>query len=473
MNIKRKINDINKHIEILENLNKEKCILLKDKNISYCLLREKNKFIMKRRVLENERIDYDNLHLLTLNEKTFLNEDKDIIFIMESLCNASSFDYISFNIYKFKSENFENRNYFQLIFKSDKKIPRLDFVFDNLINVSTEKSRYYSLNGLTFSIKNIRFNLYFVNQKFIIENIDYINFSEFNDYSRVVLISFGFLFGYVLRGEGYYFAYENNKFEEFCDYAYSDSFIDTYQTNFKPIDKSSFYSFIPSCCTEKERDKLTLTYEENLILISEKTFSILCTLCLDEKKILRAVELIMEGNQTTVEAQGIVYSVVLEILTSYITNDKNSKSIKPIDDKATAKKLKKELHNIAKEYIDNYKESVIKSKIDNINAPTNIDKLTKPFDLLHIPLNEIDKKIINHRNDFLHGNDFIKEDTLLEFATEHIYINYKLHFLIHALLLKLIGHHGKILNMVKLYSIDGCKKCEDEEVYRDIGEIYE
>jgi hypothetical protein len=473
MNIKRKFNDINKHIEILEGINEEQCILLTDKqnNYKYCLLRQENKLIMKRRVQKYETFDYDNMHLLTLNQNTFLNKDNDTILITESFWNSSPFGYISFNIYKFESENFQNKNFFQLIFKSNKKLPRLDFVFDSLINVSTEKSRYVR-NGLTFAVKDIRFNLYFVNQKFVIENIDHINFSEFDGYSRVIVLSFGFLFGYVPRGEGYYFAYENNDFKEFCDYAYSDRFIDTYQTHFRPIDKTLFYSFIPSKLSELERKVLTDKYEKNLILISEEIFSNLCNVCLDERKILRAIELIMEGNQTTVEAQGIVYSVVLEILTSYITNDKNSKSIKPIDDKVIAKELKKELHSIAKAYVNNYKDSAIKSKIDNINTPTNRDKLTKPFDLLNIPLNKIDKKIINHRNDFLHGNDFIEEETLWGFTTEHIYINHKLHFLIHALLLKIIGHHGKIINIVKLYAMDSCENCQDEEIYRDIGENY-
>lgn len=474
MNIKRKFHKINTHIQMLESVNKEKCILLIDKQdkVKYCLLKENDKLIMKRRVQQNETFDYENIHLLVLNQNTFLYEDKDSILITESLCNTFPLDYVSFNIYKFESENFQNKNFFQLVFKNDKNFPRLDFVFDNLINVSTEKSRY-SLNGLTFTVKDIRFNLYFVNKKFTIENIDYINFSEFDNYSRVVLLSFGFLFGYVPRGEGYYFAYENNDFKEFCDYAYSDRFIDTYQTYFKPIDKTSFHSFIPSGLSELERKVLTDKYEKNLILISEKIFSNLCNICLDERKILRAIELIMEGNQTTVEAQGIVYSVVLEILTSYIANNKNSKSIKPIEDKVIAKKLKKELHSIAKAYLNNYKDSAVKTRIDNINTPTNRDKLTKPFDLLNIPLNEIDKKIINHRNDFLHGNDFIEEKTLLGFTTEHIYINHKLHFLIHALLLKMIGHHGKIINIVKLYAMDSCENCQDEEIYRDIGKKYE
>ncbi len=471
MNIKRKFNSIDSHIEKIESITNKNHILFisKEDKREYHLLRKKNRLILKRKVFKEEMFKYGNIHLSHLNKKVFVYGN-DTIYITNSLFSETDLqNFISFNIYKFETKNFKNKHYFQLIFKGAKKYPRLDFVFENLINVSTE-TFIAPRNGILFDIKNIKFNLYFVNQKFVIENIDKINFEEFDKYSKIIRLCFGLLTGYAPGMKGYYFAYENNKFEEFCEYAYSDSFADTYQTHLKPIDTALFMSFFPSTYSEVEREKLIIEYKNNLILISRKIFSNLCNLCLKENKIRRAIELIMEGNQTTIEAQGIVYSVVLENLTSYISSAKNMKSIKPIEKKATEREMKEKLHTVAKKYVDNYQNSAIKTRIDNINAPTNKDKLIKPFELLNITLNEEDKEIINHRNDFLHGNDFIKVDTLVDFTRKHVYINHKLHFLIHALLLKLIGHYGKILNIVKLYPVEGCIKCEDEEIYRDIGE---
>ncbi|WP_457602598.1 hypothetical protein [Nitratifractor sp.] len=176
----------------------------------------------------------------------------------------------------------------------------------------------------------------------------------------------------------------------------------------------------------------------------------------------------MEANQTSLEAQGIVYSVVLEILTSYIAV-KNEDKLTPIKDKKRAKELRNNLHDIAEKYISNYKDSPIYKRINNINTPTNMDKLIKPFEIMKIPLTEDDKKIISNRNDFLHGNDFIEGKDLSEFFSNHFYINCKLNFLVYALLLKIVGHHGKILNMVKIY-LENDKRVKDEQFYRDIGD---
>jgi hypothetical protein len=61
--------------------------------------------------------------------------------------------------------------FFQLVINSKKKNFRLDFVFGNLISMSTE-THMVPLNGITFKIKDIPFNLYFVNDYFVIENLN-------------------------------------------------------------------------------------------------------------------------------------------------------------------------------------------------------------------------------------------------------------------------------------------------------------
>jgi len=277
--------------------------------------------------------------------------------------------------------------------------------------------------------------------------------------------------GYVPRNEGYYFSYTNNNFEDTKEFAYTNDFIDTYDVSYKPINNNLFYSFMPKKISDKERSEFKKNAKENLFLISDSVFSNLCNLNIDNKKIARVTELIMEANQASLESQGIVYSVILEILTSYIVT-KNENKLIPIKNKSEAKELRKKLHNIAKNYIEDYEKTPIYKRINNINSPTNMDKLLKPFEILNIPLTDNDKKIINNRNDFLHGNDFIKGDELLEFFNNHFYINCKLNFLVYALLLKIIGHHGKIVNMVKIY-LENDKRVKDEDYYRDIGEKQE
>jgi len=467
---KRNFSIIKEYVDNLQEIDNEKCwLLLDNEDTKYCLLKEKNKFILKRNIKQNDKFDDEALKNLNLNNQVLTNDKKEKIIVTNSMFKSHNWiETVAYSVSSFESDNFRKNKFFQLVINSEKKNFRLDFVFDNLINMSTE-THMKALNGITFKIKDIPFNFYFVNDYFVIENLEELDFEIFEQYSRTSLSCFGILTGYVPRKEGYYFSYANNKFENTKEYAYTSDFVDTYDVSYKPINNNLFYSFMPKNITETEREEFEDKARENLFLISDSVFSNLCNLNIDNKKISRTTELIMEANQTSLEAQGIVYSVVLEILTSYIAV-KNEEKLTPIADKKQAKKLQKELHSIAEKYMSPYKDSPIYKKINSINSPTNMDKLLKPFEILNIPLTDIDRKIINNRNDFLHGNDFIDGDKLLEFFSNHFYINCKLNFLVYALLLKIVGHHGKIVNMVKIY-LEHDERVKDEEFYRDIGDI--
>jgi len=467
---KRNFSIIKEYVDNLQEIDNEKCwLLLDNEDTKYCLLKEKNKFILKRNIKQNDKFDDEALKNLNLNNQVLTNDKKEKIIVTNSMFKSHNWiETVAYSVSSFESDNFRKNKFFQLVINSEKKNFRLDFVFDNLINMSTE-THMKALNGITFKIKDTSFNLYFVNDYFVIENLKELDFEIFEQYSRTSLSCFGILTGYVPRKEGYYFSYANNKFENTKEYAYTSDFVDTYDVSYKPINSNLLYSFIPKNITETEREEFEEKARENLFLISDGVFSNLCNLNIDNKKISRATELIMEANQTSLEAQGIVYSVVLEILTSYIAV-KNGDKLTPIADKKQAKELQKKLHTIAEKYMSPYKGSPIYKKINSINSPTNMDKLLKPFEILDVPLTDIDKTIINNRNDFLHGNDFIDGDELLEFFSNHFYINCKLNFLVYALLLKIVGHHGKIVNMVKIY-LEHDERVKDEEFYRDIGDI--
>jgi len=456
--IDRDFKTIKEYIDNIEEINHEKCwLLLDDNKTKYCLLNENDKFIIKRNIKENEVSNINELKYITLNKKVFSNTEKENIVIIDSMFKSYSFLEMVYSISSFESESFRKNKFFKLVINSEKDL-LLHHIFSNLIHVSTGM-----YNGITFEIKDIPFYLYYINDYFVIENLQELDFEVFEEYSRIVQICFGLLTGYVPRKEGYYFSYENNQFKNTKEYAYTSSFVDTYDVGYKPINIKLFHNFMPNSISRDEINKFTYKAQDNLFSISRDTFSELCTLNVTNKKISRATELIMEANQTSLEAQGIVYSVVLEILTSYIAQ-KNEDTLTPIANKCEANKLRTELHDIARKYLSDYEDSPIYKKINSINSPTNKDKLLMPFRLLNIPLTDVDKKIINHRNDFLHGNDFVDGEEVLAFIKNHFYINCKLNFLVYALLLKIIGHHGKIVNMVKIYSE------KDEECYRDIGE---
>ena len=465
----RNFKDIKEHIDNLQEIDNNKYLLMIDNSdgTKYALLKEDNHFIMKRSIKENERFDDSDLKHLNINNKELSNDNESYIITNSRFKTHDYIDTVAYYTSSFESAGFRANKYFQLIINATKKNIRLDFIFNNLISISSETSMP-AFNGITFKIKNTSFNLYFIHDYFVIENIDELDFHDFDTYSRTILMCYGVLSGYAPGIEGYYFSYTNNDFSKFTDHAYSNSFVGTYDVSYKPVNTNLHYSFLSNNATDQERDDHTNEANKNLFLITNEVFSTLCRLHVENKKIARSVELIMEANQTTLEAQGIVYSVVLEILTSYIAV-KNEDKLTPISDKEKAKELQSKLHSVAEPYFCVYKDSPIYKKINSINSPTNMDKLTKSFELLSIPLITIDKKIINNRNNFLHGNDFVEGDELLEFVNNHFYINCKLNFLVYALLLKISGHHGKIVNMVKTF-LDHDERTSDEGFYRDIGE---
>lgn len=57
------------------------------------------------------------------------------------------------------------------------------------------------------------------------------------------------------------------------------------------------------------------------------------------------------------------------------------------------------------EKMDERGQNIIKAKIQNLNSPTNRDKLEKPFELMGITLTEGEKLIIGSRNKYLHGGE--------------------------------------------------------------------
>lgn len=149
-------------------------------------------------------------------------------------------------------------------------------------------------------------------------------------------------------------------------------------------------------------------------------------------------------------------SVVLEGLTNIVTETQMEK-LKPIPSKSIEKQFKFELMQVLEKFKSETPEinsDILRKKIQNINAPTNADKLTQPFKLLGYDLKESDRKAINYRNDFLHGRLSLGTKDSNQYASNSIetelwVTTLRLYTLITILILKPMGHKGKIWNHVK------------------------
>ncbi|MBF0121495.1 MAG: hypothetical protein HQK79_21915 [Desulfobacterales bacterium] len=443
-----------------------------DKKISNCFYKEENSFVLK----TDEKLSNDNLKQLNINGRIIQINNNIKIEILDSRVKTTSFVETEFVIDKFSSVGFrkDTSKYFKLIIHNHKrKQLRFDHIFEKLIYVSSENQNT-NLQGISFKLDKKEYYLYFSNIFLIIEGLIEDQFVEFDANCRIILACFGLITGYSPMKYGFYFTYDNNKFLNVMDYIFVSNFIETYDSQFKVIDTNTF-KYVDK---EKNHEEIQIQADKlrkNLNPISCDTFSKLCNMVKFDNKMADAVYLTLEANRSSLISMGVIYCVVLETLTNVICSQ-NIDNILPIQDKHKAKELCNKLNLTAQEYLlgnkifhieKDYLNSAIKKKIDNINSPTNQDKLIKPFDILDIKIDEDDKKIINQRNDFLHGNSFNIGEDIERCSKEIFYTVLKLNFLVNALILKFVGHTGKIVNLAKVY-LPEFKKNDKEEYYRVI-----
>jgi len=105
-------------------------------------------------------------------------------------------------------------------------------------------------------------------------------------------------------------------------------------------------------------------------------------------------------------------------------------------------------------------------KIEQINQPANKDTLLKPFEYLKIPINELDKQTIDHRNDLMHGRDL---KSIFEGKNNDRYrfsASLRLYTLLSALILKYVGFDNRVINHPK--RSDSLNIATKEEPFRQI-----
>lgn len=203
--------------------------------------------------------------------------------------------------------------------------------------------------------------------------------------------------------------------------------------------------------------------------LHKDSFSKLCECIIKYPNFNEAINCVIEARQSTTITQGILYSVALEHLCSFIGNNKNleSNNDQNIENNKQCKSKNRQLIdlliNVSKDWFKQnstltFEESPLSKKLSmNLFQSTNQDKLKKPFQDLKIPITKDDLNIINNRNRYLHGQltyHLYTEHKSEEKAYELMRIQLSLNFLVNAVILKYIGHTGHIKNLVSLYECD-------------------
>ena len=350
-----------------------------------------------------------------------------------------------------------------------------NFVF-SIENVSIEyKYKQHTSTRLAIEVDlpEGRFHLYQVFKKLndkkkpsymVIDSQTSMQFPEFSEICHSILIGFGFISGSFIQNEGFFFQYKNPELNVPTSF---------YHTEFRKSIKASYTPIYSNPHGVIHDRKVADKYLDKIRVMSGLSFSRLCHLAHSESDMKSALFLILETNTTSLVSSPGLFSIALETLANFVYQ-KNESKLAPIPDKKFAKQLRSELKTVIQNHskeIGAEAEAILNNRIDQINQRTNREKLLIPFNVLGIELNEIDIQAIEQRNSFLHGKIPMIQDEKPENISEEDKLRYFLHLklftLLSALILKLSGFNGHIVNYPKIHELSTRKNLREKH-YRKI-----
>ncbi|MGR3318105.1 MAG: hypothetical protein ACUZ8O_06455 [Candidatus Anammoxibacter sp.] len=324
---------------------------------------------------------------------------------------------------------------------------------------------YSSINCIDIDLDGKNFDLFSMrkhgNAYLIIDCDSKVNIEYFSEACHAILICFGFVTGNMPQEDGFYFAYTNDSYNE-LEFIHYNCLNKTVKSIYHPIHTNPYaYTRNP---------KIAQEFSSKLTGIGKGQFSELCKKTFFSSEMLSTLYFIIHGSTLSVELMASCYAIALESITNIISLE-NEKKLKPIKDKKIARKLHDDFIKVLNKHIPddknkNGKDIIIKN-IENINRPTNRDKLYKPFEILGISLNDEDIKAIDYRNVLLHGRLINSEQGLEKECNSTFHIALKLYFLVSSLVLKSVGFSGYILNFPKIHENIKERKV-NEPFYRKI-----
>lgn len=328
------------------------------------------------------------------------------------------------------------------------------FAYDNCISRGLVSFKIEQKNVHCFVVKKLGKRYLFI------DCCSNIFLKDFLTLSWEVSIALGYLLGQLVQDEGYIFAYNESNFKTYSGFIYKQ-YRDSIKQLYTPIHANP-HAWINDYASAKP-------YFGKINVINSTQLSNLCNIIHNEQNIKSIIVLITESISRSLLLMPAGLSVALEGLAEFFYS-KNEDKINPITKKQTARLLRNDLMESIKKYaaIEEVDFEIIEKKIQNINTPTNSDKLKAPFKILGIPITKLDEEILDYRNDFLHGNiNLNPRKGKKSYSMDSFEISLRLMTLLNMCIMKMIGYEGYIINHVKMQE-EGLNKFIEEDYYRMI-----
>lgn len=277
-------------------------------------------------------------------------------------------------------------------------------------------------------------------------------FESFSNKAFAITNALGYITGHYAGNNGFFLAYNKKEMKDYTHFHFSE-FRNSIQSGYSPI-HSNPYGYLSDKRTIAER-----YYKQNILRpLRIAEFSKLCQKLHDSGDFTASILLILESSISSLLIMPGGFAIALETLSDIIIGADKPK-LAPIKDKKQRDLVRKKCAEIIKENcsdIDPGDLNVLLTRIELLNQPTNKARLKAPFEKLGINLLSEDLKILNTRNDFLHGRVPNLSQTNLdrrssEISVELFYVSMRFYVILNILILKWVGYDNYVVNYPKLH----------------------
>jgi hypothetical protein len=296
-----------------------------------------------------------------------------------------------------------------------------------------------------------------------------VSYDSFVQIVFALLVSYGYVTGFMPGDKGYFVAYQNSKMRKRSHLCFT-CLRESISSKYHPIHSNAF-GYI------REKGKLAEKINAKLRPLSLSEFSNLFQLTHNSLDFSSVLLLIIESSNASLLFMPGGYAIALESLSDIIVSDKKI-DLAPISDKILRKKVIKECQDVITNncsiILDKKSLHLLKSRISsNLNKATNKAQLKAPFDILNIELFEEDLTLLGTRNDFLHGRapditDAGENRSIERLNLDIFYCGIRFYTLLNILILKWIGFDNYVVNYPKLQQRYTRIKLPKEKTFRKI-----
>lgn len=295
--------------------------------------------------------------------------------------------------------------------------------------------------------------------------------TEIDKIAYVILLSFGLISGTAYLDEAYMVVSATDDFQNPTG-IYFKSLRDTIKCQYTIFTTNVYSVLMPIAKrlgTDVEKRVLEKIEEKKwncaIEEMSGEVFSSLVLNFYENDAIARATLLLLDSSTLTLELQPAAYCIAFETLCTALSKihelDAPKMLEKDIWDKGG---IKKDLQKVISENLQNgilsrMQADFLKNKIDNLNTPTNLDKLKLPFEHLGYSLSDAEIAGIKDRNRFMHG--ILNTNKEEEMADKLFHASLLMHKLCCILLLKHCGFSGYIINNLALFQKTDMEEIEE------------